>query len=84
MKLTARQKFIIWMEDHKRLRNLWVRWMARRDRKLANAEFDKVVGNSPVRRLDGSVASVVTPRALAFDQTHTPPRHIEVPLDREG
>lgn len=59
MKLTRRQKFIVWAEDHKWVRAIWVAWVIHRDKRLAATEFDKVVGGEnlgAVYRHDGTIA----------------------------
>lgn len=66
MKLTRRQKLIVWMEDHKLVRSIWVWFMVRRDLKLAEQEFDKVTGGErlgPVYRKDGTIAGNAGPGA---------------------
>jgi hypothetical protein len=42
MKLSIRQRLIIWAEGSRWARPLWIKWIIRRDQKLAATEYDKI------------------------------------------
>lgn len=78
--MTIRSRLILLANDHKVIQKGVVWYLARKDRKAGEAEFDKVVGSGlgTLRRRDGSV--VAAPVSRPNHATASPT--IAIPLDR--
>lgn len=82
MRLTLRQRFVIWVDARRWIRSLFLKRAIRNDERLAAEEFDKVEGSGlgTLRRKDGSI--LATPKGFRGVSRTEYMRAWEPPLDR--